>query len=54
MANIDRCLEIVRNGNVLSERDLRLVCEKVKDIFVGESNVRNVRSPVTVCGDIHG
>lgn len=27
---------------------------QVKDILMEESNVQPVRSPVTVCGDIHG
>jgi len=27
---------------------------KVKDILIEECNVQPVRSPVTVCGDIHG
>ena len=33
---------------------LQLPCEQVKDILAEESNVQPVRSPVTVCGDIHG
>ena len=30
------------------------MCEKVKEILMEESNVQPVRSPVTICGDIHG
>lgn len=30
------------------------VALQVKDILVEECNVQPVRSPVTVCGDIHG
>ena len=33
---------------------LQLPYEQVKDILAEESNVQPVRSPVTVCGDIHG
>ncbi|CAN0308400.1 unnamed protein product, partial [Scytosiphon promiscuus] len=27
---------------------------KVKEILIEENNVQLVRSPVTICGDIHG
>ena len=30
------------------------LCEKSKEILIDESNVQPVRSPVTVCGDVHG
>ncbi|PWA39407.1 serine/threonine-protein phosphatase PP2A catalytic subunit [Artemisia annua] len=36
------------NGNV------RVLCEKAKEILMVESNVQPVKSPVTICGDIHG
>jgi serine/threonine-protein phosphatase 6 catalytic subunit len=38
----------------LSERDLKQLCEKAKEIFIEESNVQNVSAPVIICGDIHG
>ncbi|GKV25898.1 hypothetical protein SLEP1_g35278 [Rubroshorea leprosula] len=34
--------------------DVRAVCEKTKEILMEESNVQPVKSPVTICGDIHG
>ncbi|KAH7532306.1 hypothetical protein FEM48_Zijuj04G0006000 [Ziziphus jujuba var. spinosa] len=33
---------------------VRVLCEKAKEIFMEESNVQPVKSPVTICGDIHG
>mmetsp|Transcript_14523 Transcript_14523/g.12330 ORF Transcript_14523/g.12330 Transcript_14523/m.12330 type:complete len:245 (+) Transcript_14523:178-912(+) len=30
------------------------LCDKAKEIFSKESNVREVQAPVTICGDIHG
>jgi len=33
---------------------LRLLCEKVKEILIEESNCQPVQAPVTICGDIHG
>ena len=53
--NIDKWIDILRKDKCpLPERDLRLLCEKVKEILIEENNVQPVRTPVTVCGDIHG
>lgn len=52
--NIDKYLSDLLECKCLHERDLRLVCEKAKEILLEESNVQPVCSPVTVCGDIHG
>ena len=30
------------------------MCEKAKETLKDESNVAQVRAPVTICGDIHG
>ena len=30
------------------------LCDKAREIFLEEDNVQPVRSPVTICGDIHG
>jgi len=52
--NVDSYILKLREGQCLPERDLRMVCEKVKEILIEESNVQPVSAPVTVCGDIHG
>ena len=33
---------------------MRMVCTRVKEILLEESNVQPVNAPVTICGDIHG
>jgi len=38
----------------LSEPDIKLLCNKVRNILMEESNIQPVSSPVTICGDIHG
>jgi serine/threonine-protein phosphatase 6 catalytic subunit len=53
-ADVDAWLEIVKEGKILPERDLRILCEKVKELLIEESNVQPVQAPVTICGDIHG
>lgn len=52
--NIEKWLAMAKEGKVLPERDLRILCEKVKEILIEESNIQPVSSPVTICGDIHG
>ena len=52
--NIEKWLSMAKEGKVLPERDLRILCEKIKEILIEESNVQPVSSPVTICGDIHG
>ena len=52
--NADRWLSDVKDGNLLSERDLRRLCELVKELLLEESNIVSVNAPVTICGDIHG
>ena len=52
--DIDECLETVKSCKLLPERDFRLVCEKVKELLMEESNCQPVRVPVIICGDIHG
>jgi hypothetical protein len=51
---VDNWLSILQKGGLLPERDLRWLCEKVKEILISESNLQHLSTPVTVCGDIHG
>ena len=52
--DVDSWLATVKDGGILPERDLRILCEKIKEILIEESNVQPVSAPVTICGDIHG
>ena len=52
--DIDKCIAEIKEAKCLHERELRIVCEKVKELLMEESNVQPVSSPITVCGDIHG
>jgi len=38
----------------LPESEVKALAERAKDILINESNVVNMRAPVTICGDIHG
>ena len=37
--DIDSWLAYVKDGGVVPERNLRILCEKVKEILIEESNV---------------
>lgn len=53
-ADLDRHIETLKSCNVIPESDVRLLCEKAREILVREANVVNIGAPVTICGDIHG
>lgn len=53
-ADLDVWVEQLMRCQCLAEDDLRVLCLRVKALLMEESNVQPVRSPVTVCGDIHG
>mmetsp|Transcript_28840 Transcript_28840/g.27628 ORF Transcript_28840/g.27628 Transcript_28840/m.27628 type:complete len:305 (+) Transcript_28840:154-1068(+) len=51
---IDKWIEQLKTGQCISEADLKKLCTHVKNLLMEEANVQPVRSPVTICGDIHG
>ena len=53
-AMLDKFMEDVKQGKLLSEADLKSLCSYVQEIMLEESTVQPVASPVTICGDIHG
>lgn len=53
-AQVDGWIEQLMKCQQLPEQTVKELCEKAREIFVGENNVMEVTCPVTVCGDIHG
>uniref|UniRef100_A0A671U666 protein-serine/threonine phosphatase n=1 Tax=Sparus aurata TaxID=8175 RepID=A0A671U666_SPAAU len=51
---LDGWIEQLNECKQLSENQVKVLCEKAKEILTKESNVQEVRCPVTVCGDVHG
>ncbi|KAG6436486.1 hypothetical protein SASPL_101386 [Salvia splendens] len=52
--NLDEQIAQLVQCKHLSEPEVRVLCGKAKEILMQESNVQPVKSPVTICGDIHG
>ena len=54
ISNLDQCIEQLRQCHPLKECQVKALCDKAKEILKQETNVQAVKTPVTVCGDIHG
>lgn len=52
--DVDACIETLKNGEIVSENSLKLLCNYVSELLLEESNVQPVSSPVTIVGDLHG
>ncbi|KXN71364.1 Metallo-dependent phosphatase [Conidiobolus coronatus NRRL 28638] len=53
-ADLDRQIETLRKCELITEDEVKQLCDKAIDIFSTEGNVQNISTPVTICGDIHG
>ena len=51
---LDQWVEQLNECKQLSENQVWTLCEKAKEILTKESNVQEVRCPVTICQDVHG
>ncbi|CAK82860.1 unnamed protein product (macronuclear) [Paramecium tetraurelia] len=53
MSDIDQWIETLKNGEILKETDVKILCNKAKDILNNEDNtVKQIT--IQICGDIHG
>lgn len=52
--DLDACIEKLLGKQLLLDSVLKELCEKTKELLMGESNVVHISAPVTVVGDIHG
>ena len=50
----DKWIETVKQCKCLSEHDLKILCDKVRELLCEESNVQPVSAPVIVFRDIYG
>ena len=54
LTDVDSWLLHCKDGGLLPEKKLRVLCEKVKELLVEESNVVYVAAPVTIVGNTQG
>ena len=54
LKELDGWIEQLMDCKQLAETHVKTLCEKAKEILTKESNVQEVKCPVTVCGDVHG
>ena len=47
-------LSKIRNNEELTESEVRTVVQNAMDLFLEESNLLILHSPIIICGDIHG
>ena len=52
--DIDKHISQLIEEKLLSESEIKFLCDKAKEIFIKEDNVQMVSAPVTICGDVHG
>jgi len=54
MSDLDKQISKLRNCEIISEEEVKQLCQKAKEILIEESNIQRVDAPVIICGDIHG
>lgn len=49
MTDIDRQIETLQRCELIKEEEVKILCEKAKEILSAESNVQRLSPPITVC-----
>ncbi|KAI5961377.1 PPH3 [Candida pseudojiufengensis] len=52
--NLEEIIEDIKNCKIIKESIIEKICSKVIDILIEESNIQQLQTPITICGDIHG
>ena len=52
--DLEKWLEKLLSFKNLTENEIYLLCEKIKELMGTAENVERVQIPITICGDIHG
>jgi serine/threonine-protein phosphatase 4 catalytic subunit len=54
MSDLDRQIALLRKCEIITETEVKILCNRAREILVEEGNVQRVCAPVTICGDVHG
>eukprot|EP00792_Barthelona_sp_PAP020_P006524 TRINITY_DN3020_c0_g5_i1.p1 TRINITY_DN3020_c0_g5~~TRINITY_DN3020_c0_g5_i1.p1 ORF type:complete len:316 (-),score=70.39 TRINITY_DN3020_c0_g5_i1:33-956(-) len=54
LAELDSQIEQLLNCKIIKESQIKVICERLKEILSKEHNIQIIKAPVTICGDIHG
>ena len=54
MCDVNKLISLLNDCQVPEEKDLIPLFEKATEILQGTENIKELSSPITVCGDIHG
>ncbi|KAJ3097433.1 putative serine/threonine protein phosphatase [Phlyctochytrium planicorne] len=52
--DLDQFISKLYARELLSEQVIKELCQKVKEVLVNEGNVRHIKAPCTLVGDVHG
>jgi|JI6StandDraft_1071083.scaffolds.fasta_scaffold181336_1 hypothetical protein len=52
--NIQGIIERIKKEEVIEEGTVKQLCKKIQELFMTESNVEQVSSPINLVGDVHG
>ena len=47
-------IKLISESNLLSEEELKYLCNKSMEIFMQESSFLELTAPIIICGDVHG
>ena len=53
-SELDRQIELAFKKEPLPENEVKALCDKAREALNDEKNVQQVRTPITICGDVHG
>ena len=53
-SDLDRQIEQLKKGEYIKESEVKLLCNKGREILSQKENIVKLETPVTICGDIHG